>query len=80
MSKYGVACPKCGSRISSVIDSRASPNGRIRRRRICSSCGERVTTHEVVVVRGEGPLKAIIDQAAKTAAELNTLTAMLKDL
>lgn len=80
MSKYGVECPKCGSRISSVIDSRASPKGRIRRRRICSSCGARVTTHEIVVLKGEGPIKAIIDQVAKTAAELNTLAAMLKDL
>jgi transcriptional repressor NrdR len=40
-------CPFCQSRDSRVMDSRANDDG-IRRRRQCTHCGERFTTHEFV--------------------------------
>lgn len=38
-------CPYCGSELTRVIDTGRSPQG-IRRRRECSSCGERFSTLE----------------------------------
>ncbi len=46
----GVTCPKCGGDCGAVKDSRpASFLGKqtVRRRRQCSSCGLRETTHEI---------------------------------
>lgn len=41
-------CLKCMNEDSKVIDSRLIDNGRtVRRRRECTSCGARFTTHEV---------------------------------
>ncbi len=41
-------CPFCGAPDTRVIDSRLAPEGdRVRRRRECSQCGARFTTHEV---------------------------------
>jgi transcriptional repressor NrdR len=41
-------CPFCGTDEDRVIDSRAARDGKaIRRRRECSSCGNRFTTYEV---------------------------------
>ncbi|MEI8138874.1 MAG: transcriptional regulator NrdR [bacterium] len=43
-------CPRCGHSEDKVIDSRASRNGDvIRRRRVCVSCAHRFTTREEVV-------------------------------
>jgi DNA-directed RNA polymerase subunit RPC12/RpoP len=42
---YGISCPKCGASCEAVMDTRKAL-GRIRRRRKCSDCGERVTTFE----------------------------------
>ena len=43
-------CPKCGSLMSKVIDTRYSTQVKlIRRRRECLDCGHRFTTHEVPV-------------------------------
>lgn len=43
-------CPRCGHQEDKVIDSRASRNGDvIRRRRACVACGYRYTTREEVV-------------------------------
>ena len=43
-------CPRCGHQEDKVIDSRASRNGDvIRRRRACVQCGHRYTTREEVV-------------------------------
>ncbi|MBP5313253.1 MAG: transcriptional repressor NrdR [Clostridia bacterium] len=42
-------CPYCGNVDDKVVDSRSSEDGSyIRRRRLCSSCGERYTTFETV--------------------------------
>ncbi len=38
-------CPDCGER-AEVLDSRPRPDGGVRRRRRCTSCGERFTTIE----------------------------------
>ena len=54
-------CPKCGSDDDKVLDSRAVRDGAaIRRRRECTVCGARFTTHEevdrdeVTVVKRDG--------------------------
>ena len=54
-------CPKCGSDDDKVLDSRAVRDGAaIRRRRECTVCGTRFTTHEeidrdeVTVVKQDG--------------------------
>ena len=54
-------CPKCGSDDDKVLDSRAVRDGAaIRRRRECTVCGARFTTHEeidrdeVTVVKQDG--------------------------
>ena len=40
-------CPYCGANDDKVIDSRATENGRvIRRRRVCQACAKRFTTRE----------------------------------
>ena len=42
-------CPFCGTDDTQVKDSRGSEDGAsIRRRRLCSSCGSRFTTFEMV--------------------------------
>src|SRR5690348_14818675 len=43
----GLRCD-CGGPIDRVIDSRTGP-GYIRRRRVCTACGSRSTTREVVL-------------------------------
>src|SRR5438309_10021289 len=46
-------CPKCGRLDDKVIDSRASREGSvIRRRRECLSCGHRFTTYEEIEHEG----------------------------
>lgn len=43
-------CPKCGHLEDKVIDSRATGNGGvIRRRRMCLQCGYRFTTYEEIL-------------------------------
>jgi transcriptional repressor NrdR len=40
-------CPFCGAQDTKVVDSRLSGDGdQVRRRRECTSCKERFTTHE----------------------------------
>ena len=41
-------CPYCALNNDRVLDSRPLPDGRIRRRRICMSCGNRFTTYETI--------------------------------
>ncbi len=57
-----VRCPTCFESESRVVDSRSADEGQsIRRRRACSSCGERFTTFErvesvpLLVVKRSGP-------------------------
>ncbi len=54
-------CPFCGFEKTKVIDKRTSTSGTInRRRRVCSSCKKRFTTHEsisiapIIVVKRNG--------------------------
>ena len=54
-------CPYCGKADSRVVDSRAADEGAtIRRRRECTGCGRRFTTHEVgekvplMVIKNDG--------------------------
>lgn len=43
-----IACPKCGSKYTTVVDSRKSSNESIiRRRRRCEKCDKRFTTYEI---------------------------------
>lgn len=42
-------CPYCNSQDTKVVDSRPTDDGNvIRRRRECTSCGERITTYEKI--------------------------------
>ncbi|MEA2376645.1 MAG: transcriptional repressor NrdR [Thermoleophilaceae bacterium] len=50
-----VLCPFCSSASTQVIDTRPNPDG-VRRRRECTACGERFTTHE----RAEEPRLDVI--------------------
>ncbi len=58
-------CPYCSYEESKVIDSRPADDGeRIRRRRECTKCGKRFTTHEtvetipIIVVKRDGSREA----------------------
>jgi transcriptional repressor NrdR len=42
-------CPKCGSDDGKVVDTRARPDGKTRRRYLCKHCGNRFSTVEVHV-------------------------------
>lgn len=50
-AETGVVCPSCGKNGMGVRDTRrATGDGAlIRRRRVCHSCGYRMTTHEIIV-------------------------------
>jgi transcriptional repressor NrdR len=53
-----VRCPFCSSESTRVVDSRLSePDGAVRRRRECESCGNRFTTYERVEEAGVTVLK-----------------------
>ncbi len=41
-------CPFCNTPDTRVIDSRLTPDGKVRRRRECGKCRERFTTYETV--------------------------------
>jgi transcriptional repressor NrdR len=54
-------CPFCGAQDTKVVDSRLAGEGsQVRRRRACTSCGERFTTYESAelvmprVIKGDG--------------------------
>src|SRR6266480_1575203 len=50
---YPIRCPKCGRLDDKVIDSRASREGSvIRRRRECTGCEHRFTTYEEIEREG----------------------------
>jgi hypothetical protein len=42
-------CPKCGSDLSAVVESRLQMSGSRRRRRQCNDCGHRWSTVEEVI-------------------------------
>ena len=43
-----VNCPRCDS-VTAILETRRVPDGAVRRRRECSSCGHRFTTYERAV-------------------------------
>ncbi|MFV0442869.1 MAG: hypothetical protein ACK5Q5_04775 [Planctomycetaceae bacterium] len=44
--RKGLVCPDCGGRSLRVLYTRRVTGGRIRRRRVCRDCGQRLTTYE----------------------------------
>jgi transcriptional repressor NrdR len=48
VDSHGVNCPRCDS-TTKTLETRRVPDGAIRRRRECSSCGHRFTTYERAV-------------------------------
>ena len=65
-------CLYCKYTESKVVDSRATDDGTIRRRRECSSCGRRFTTYEtievapVLVVKNNGTREAFNAEKVRT--------------
>lgn len=47
MSK--VRCPYCKSMNTQNLDTRDTPNGRVRRRKVCHACERRFTTYEAYI-------------------------------
>ena len=69
-------CPKCGCLQDKVIDSRVTKEGdSIRRRRECTDCACRFTTHEIiqktelVVVKGDGKRVAFNPQKIRAGIQ-----------
>jgi hypothetical protein len=43
-----VVCRSCGCAHAQTIESRRTPSGKIRRRRVCRNCGQRYSTIEIM--------------------------------
>ena len=74
-------CPNCFSENkTSVLDSRVTSDGSIRRRRECSECGYRFTTYETVEDRNIYVIKkdGTIQEYDKEKLEKGILTALHK--
>ncbi len=63
-------CMYCGETESKVIDSRATEDGAIRRRRECLNCGKRFTTYETVVTT---PVLVVKSSGARQAFDANKI-------
>lgn len=63
-------CMYCGETESKVIDSRATEDGSIRRRRECLNCGKRFTTYESVV---NTPVLVIKSDGTRQAFDTNKI-------
>ena len=63
-------CMYCGETESKVIDSRATEDGAIRRRRECLNCGKRFTTYETVV---NTPVLVIKSSGARQSFDANKI-------
>ena len=66
-------CPFCGAEETKVIDSRlASEGAQVRRRRECTQCGERFTTHETAelvmprIVKRDGSREPFSEEKLRT--------------
>lgn len=70
-------CPKCGGKLI-VLDSRPDEkNNRVRRRKQCEQCGERITTIEFDT-KNMGDVIGKATKAAKISLA-RKITAMLKE-
>lgn len=67
-----VPCPHCGHTKAATKDSRVTADGRIRRRKVCASCGLRFTTHETIETQILGELQ-VDEVQAKLKAARNTI-------
>ena len=63
-------CMFCVETESKVIDSRATEDGAIRRRRECLNCGKRFTTYETVVTT---PVLVVKSSGARQAFDANKI-------
>lgn len=73
---FGLTCPSCGSNNNFVVDSRVQLDGEYtRRRRQCTKCDRRFTTHEVIVDVKPGNKGETAEEIA-----LNAITEMMKQL
>ena len=63
-------CMFCGETESKVIDSRATEDGSIRRRRECLNCGKRFTTYETVVTT---PVLVVKSNGTRQAFDANKI-------
>jgi transcriptional repressor NrdR len=63
-------CVYCGETDSKVIDSRATEDGAIRRRRECLVCGKRFTTYETIVTT---PVLVVKSSGARQAFDANKI-------
>lgn len=68
-------CPKCNGYQNSCVDSRIR-NGRIKRRRVCSECGHRYNTVEIVMeeldrlYQKEAIMNSLLNYAAEVQNEM----------
>lgn len=68
-------CPYCRHDETKVIDSRASEEGSIRRRRECLGCGRRFTTYEKVE---QSPIKVIKKDGSRVPFDSERIRAGLE--
>ncbi len=89
-------CPYCSYEDSKVIDSRSADDGaRIRRRRECTHCGKRFTTHEtienipIIVVKSDKTrepfdrsklIKGLLKACEKRPVPIETVEGIAKDI
>lgn len=71
----GIVCPSCGGTSNRVTDSRPAENGGYTRRRKLCACGEKFTTQEIVVARGETAVAT--NRAALAESIIAEITARL---
>lgn len=70
-SDSNLACPSCGLRRLTVVDSRVH-SGSIRRRRRCDECGVRQTTYEVSAFE-----KRLVEQWIKDLEQVRGIASMM---
>lgn len=89
-------CLFCKHKTTEVIETRVSDDGtRIRRRRLCSACGKRFTTHEraeelpIFVIKRDGRherfdrnklLKGILTSVEKTTVSLDNVNSIVTEI
>lgn len=75
-----IACPRCNSEDTCVVDSRGDGGGYVRRRRSCKQCGARLTTVEMVVTERPGGGKTYAGNAVRAASVAGLAIQELHDI
>lgn len=80
----GTRCPTCREQNTSVKDSRPSPEGYTRRRRVCNSCGSVWSTLEVpeqarVTVDLSAALVRATDSMNRAIGDFNALRRAIRE-